>query len=805
MMPSTSQVDDKKEMGVLEEQNPAEISNLEETTEEIEEIIVVSDDQIQEEMIVEGEEIIYDDEEEYGIEYEAISLSNEKNLVFDMYQPHPTENGTFVCKICVRTGKGIEYPDRPSFVAHRYKCHGSFNNNVLCPLDDCRQAYASLYSLRRHLSQQHHLPLEIHLQTFTNIGEFERFRHLVELATGCKYMMHTKQPKYRRQVMHCAKSEHKLVLQTNKHRLPRERMEKEGAACPSVISYRVDPANGTVHAFMQLFHVGHAPDTESSMWNANSARPMDVVFPLKPACWAAHAMQFVQIDVHPMDHAVYGTKVYEGFLIVTCIKTKFMWARPLMELSRTAIGRILNSIFNEYGVPEGFSTAFQPTYIRDTMKSLESVYAVEIREIWNEPLPYHSLEHWILELSQNDLGTRNRWVEQLQFVVMEYNQKHIPERDETPFERMFNRKAPNLYQNGDQLDMAATKCRRFHSELRHEDEGMDEQLSTVFSPGQKVFLRKGITKPRRGNNTPFYFGIVGECDPTNQFYPFKVHFSSTDSPWPTERNMFVWASVFDLLPTVHGISEMTSMEIRESISNYLCSCPGEDSNKNFEMSAIGRPAREASNCLLFRNFLCANAMSKYCCKLIGTENCRFHALYPENDESYQKMDAVLAAYLQENKEIEKRAAKELQERVTLQRMANDEIHRRRHHDDEIIDVHLSPPRLEREQDPVEERIDIETLDEEMLEPAVPLGEPHSNQIEYVGKKEVTDSAQSSPMKRVRRRKSPVEGEKRVKIQEEGREELSPPSASTSSTSDAATTRRPARKSIRPKILEDYVE
>uniref|UniRef100_A0A1I7WFR8 F-box domain-containing protein n=1 Tax=Heterorhabditis bacteriophora TaxID=37862 RepID=A0A1I7WFR8_HETBA len=62
----------------------------------------------------------------------------------------------------------------------------------------------------------HKLPLEMHHRIFANIGEFERWRHLVESASNCRFMMHTKQPHNRRQMMHCSRSEHKLVLQSKR-------------------------------------------------------------------------------------------------------------------------------------------------------------------------------------------------------------------------------------------------------------------------------------------------------------------------------------------------------------------------------------------------------------------------------------------------------------------------------------------------------------------------------------------------------------------------------------------------------------
>uniref|UniRef100_A0A8R1I1B6 C2H2-type domain-containing protein n=2 Tax=Caenorhabditis japonica TaxID=281687 RepID=A0A8R1I1B6_CAEJA len=600
-----------------------------------EEIVEVDEDDLQHVEVVEGEEIIYD-----GDYIEYADVPSGRNLLFEMYQPLELSNGAYQCKICLRAGKDAQFQDRATFVAHRYKCHGSFNNNVICPMEDCNDVYATLSTLRRHLTQHHQLPLEIHQQSFENIGEFEKYRHLLEITTGCQYMMHTKQPKYRRQVMHCAKSEHKLVLQTQKHRLPKERMHKSHSACPSVISYRIDLNNGQVHAFMQLYHVGHNPDSDAYI-AGNSIRPMDICFPMKPSCFAGHPMQYVQIDVHEMPTAVYGDKIYESILVVTCIKSKFMWARALQDSTRTAIGRILNSIFNEYGVPEGFSTLFSPTYIRDTMKSLESVYAVEIREIWSEPPPYSSLEQWTIEMAQQELQCRNRWVEQLQFVVMEYNQKMLPSYDETPFQRMFQRRPPNLYGGENYVDLEEEdpesvpgKIRKYHEDLRKESVDMANALAYRFSYGDKVFLRKGVTKPRRGNNTQYFFGFIGEVNLKDKYYPYKVHYSPTDEPWPSDRNIFAWVSVFDILPTSHQIREMAYEERQQSIASLLCHCSGNLSNVRYDTSAIGDSARKASKCVLFRNLMCNNQMSRHCCKAEGRMTCRFHRLYPENDESY---------------------------------------------------------------------------------------------------------------------------------------------------------------------------
>lgn len=99
-------------------------------------------------------------------------------------------------------------------------------------------------------------------------------------------------------------------------------------------------------------------------------------------------------------------------------------------------------------------------------------------------------------------------------------------------------------------------------------------------------------------------------------------------------NMYVWVSVYDLLPTTHKIREMPFEDRQEAIASILCSCSGTVSMKEYDMSAHGPLAAKASKCTLFRNILCSNQMSRHCCKNEGAEHCRFHSLYPENDESY---------------------------------------------------------------------------------------------------------------------------------------------------------------------------
>ncbi|VDL78323.1 unnamed protein product [Nippostrongylus brasiliensis] len=111
--------------------------------------------------------------------------------LLQLYQPLETESGSLLCKICLELGETVEFESRAAYTHHRYKVHGSYNID-------------------------HKLPLEMHFRTFSNILEFERFRHLIEVLSNCRFMMHTKQPHNRRQIMHCSRSEHKIILQSKK-------------------------------------------------------------------------------------------------------------------------------------------------------------------------------------------------------------------------------------------------------------------------------------------------------------------------------------------------------------------------------------------------------------------------------------------------------------------------------------------------------------------------------------------------------------------------------------------------------------
>ncbi|KIH57337.1 hypothetical protein ANCDUO_12473, partial [Ancylostoma duodenale] len=112
-----------------------------------------------------------EDGREYLYEYDSmVHTQHDQNVIYQLYQPLETANGMFVCRICLELGETVEFDNKASYTHHRYKVHGSYN----------------------------------------------RFRHLVESICQCRFMMHTKQPHNRRQIMHCSRSEHKQILQSRR-------------------------------------------------------------------------------------------------------------------------------------------------------------------------------------------------------------------------------------------------------------------------------------------------------------------------------------------------------------------------------------------------------------------------------------------------------------------------------------------------------------------------------------------------------------------------------------------------------------
>ncbi|KAK5968876.1 Zinc finger C2H2 type [Trichostrongylus colubriformis] len=583
---------------------------------------------------------------QYVYQYDnMVHTQHDQNFIFQLYQPLETENGTFLCRICMELGDTIEFETKGDYAHHRYKVHGSYNNNHICPVLHCREIYASMTVLRKHLVIDHKLPIEMHFRTFANIGEFERFRHLVEILCNCRFMMHTKQPHNKRQIMHCSKSEHKIILQSRRHKLPHVRMMKEGAQCPAHISFRIDPKTGHVDAFYQLFHYGHAREYRDTNEDGlpyecdpMPNRPIDVVFPESPDHPADRPLQYVQIDLLNADSCVYVNTIYSHILIITDIKTGFIFAKPIPEAGpRQLLIRLLTDIFLQFGVPEGFSCSHSVTLIRDVISAINCIFRVNMKEILYDTPDYNVFLETLYDQATFELQSKHRWVEMVQFTTMILNQSG----KKSPFERMFNRKPYNLpgqkippWLQGEDLSVDS-EDEHIDVELDEQDEEQTEsedRFATApprYNAGDKVYLRNLDTTPGRGNVLPYLYGYIGATDWENSpHFPYRVHFSKSKDPWPSESSVSAWVSPYDVLPTTHDLLVIPDEERQRVASALLCSCEGGE---------YGSP------CPLFRSYLCGNGMAKACC-LNTQKPCEYHLECTDGDDTYYRMESITKLY-----------------------------------------------------------------------------------------------------------------------------------------------------------------
>lgn len=93
-------------------------------------------------------------------------------------------------------------------------------------------------------------------------------------------------------------------------------------------------------------------------------------------------MQFVQIDIVPMEVAMYNKSeaVYTHVLIVTDMFSKFMITRNLIDSPNTDryIFLALDDIFNSVGLPEGYSSSCCKDTIGSCMNEIAVLNRVNI-------------------------------------------------------------------------------------------------------------------------------------------------------------------------------------------------------------------------------------------------------------------------------------------------------------------------------------------------------------------------------------------------------------------------------------------
>ncbi|KAK6057918.1 hypothetical protein COOONC_04524 [Cooperia oncophora] len=555
---------------------------------------------------------------EYVYQYDnMVHTQHDQNVIFQLYQPLETVNGTFLCRICMELGETIEFETKADYAHHRYKVHGSYN-----------------------------LPSG---QTERN---FIQIPHSQECPLKCI-------------------SERLLISASLKHKLPHVRMMKEGAQCPAHISFRIDPKTGHVDAFYQLFHYGHAREyrdsnEDGSEFDCDSMpnRPIDVVFPESPDHPADRPMQYVQIDLLSADSCVYVNTIYSHILIITDIKTGFIFAKPIPEAGpRQLLIRILTDIFLQFGVPEGFSCSHSVTLIRDVISALNNIFRVNMKEILYDTPDYNVFLETLYDHASFELQSKHRWVEMVQFTTMILNQSG----KKSPFERMFNRKPYNLsgqkippWLQGEDISVDS-EDEHIDVELDEQDEEpttSDDRFASApprYNAGDKVYMFQiavnfhlnessrissdrtfrdgfragrsphrrccGIWIPHLGEATCFLICmdiLVQLTGKIVHIFLIESTFRKARLHWPSESSVSAWVSPYDVLPTTHDLLVIPEEERQRVASALLCSCDGGE---------YGTP------CPLFRSYLCGNGMAKACC-LNSRKTCDYHLECADGDDTY---------------------------------------------------------------------------------------------------------------------------------------------------------------------------
>ncbi|VDL85688.1 unnamed protein product, partial [Nippostrongylus brasiliensis] len=69
-----------------------------------------------------------------------------------------------------------------------------------------------------------------------------------------------------------------------------------------------------------------------------------------------------------------------------------------------------------------------------------------------------------------------------------------------------------------------------------------------------TMLRNLDVTPGRGNVLPYLYGYIGATDWENSpHFPYRVHFSKSKDPWPSETSVSAWVSPYDVLPTSYDL------------------------------------------------------------------------------------------------------------------------------------------------------------------------------------------------------------------------------------------------------------
>ncbi|MFH4979855.1 hypothetical protein AB6A40_006564 [Gnathostoma spinigerum] len=144
-----------------------------------------------------------------------------------------------------------------------------------------------------------------------------------------------------------------------------------------------------------------------------------------------------------MESSGYGSRCYNMALIVTDLFSHFVFGRALAEAPDSSLlVRHLMDIFGAFAPPEAYRTYSNHLIIEHVMSDIEKLFKIPIRNIGPGVMSHYTLRANIYRRAEEELGSRERWVEALPFAVIEYNQKPLDDLAMriSPFEIMFGRR-----------------------------------------------------------------------------------------------------------------------------------------------------------------------------------------------------------------------------------------------------------------------------------------------------------------------------------------------------------------------------
>uniref|UniRef100_A0A914ZKT3 Integrase catalytic domain-containing protein n=5 Tax=Parascaris univalens TaxID=6257 RepID=A0A914ZKT3_PARUN len=245
-----------------------------------------------------------------------------------------------------------------------------------------------------------------------------------------------------------------------------------------------------------------------------------VQFPSKPRCLGSKPMQYVQIDMVEMESSEYGDRCYNMALLVTDLYSQYVFGRALSDaLDPSLLVRHLMDIFGAFAPPEAYRSFTNNVVIEHVMTDIERLFKVHIKNVGNGVMNFFNLRTSMYKRAEEELGSRERWVEALPFAVIEYNQKPLKGFGDvriSPFEIMFGRRpwkemAVPPWMNNGGYGKASDDDDEFSSEPKRAVESISGESDMGFDKGVISPATKKTRRPDPGATLAnIYLGEMSE-------------------------------------------------------------------------------------------------------------------------------------------------------------------------------------------------------------------------------------------------------------------------------------------------------